>query len=103
VRDIPWTAPNGLSDLAGGNQPPEAVGVSGEALDPLSKGHALLTGQSLQHPPPNQRTHRYPCAAARAVLLVAGDKAAGNWKRWYGPAVALAEHRYEQWIKEVGS
>jgi hypothetical protein len=39
--------------------------------------------------------------ATRAVLLVAGDKA-GDWKRWYGRAVALAEHRYEQWIKEVG-
>ncbi len=38
----------------------------------------------------------------RAVLLVAGDKA-GDWKRWYVRAVPLAEHRYEQWIKEVES
>jgi hypothetical protein len=40
--------------------------------------------------------------ATRAVLLVAGDKA-GDWKRWYVRAVTLAEYRYEQWIKEVGS
>lgn len=40
--------------------------------------------------------------ATRAVLLVAGDKA-GDWKRWYARAVPVAEHRYEQWIKEVGS
>lgn len=39
--------------------------------------------------------------AARAVLLVAGDKA-GDWKRWYLRAVDLAEIRYEQWIKEMG-
>ncbi|HEX5349699.1 MAG TPA: type II toxin-antitoxin system RelE/ParE family toxin [Pseudonocardiaceae bacterium] len=40
--------------------------------------------------------------ATRAVLLVAGDKA-GDWKRWYVRAVTLAEHRYEQWIKEARS
>jgi hypothetical protein len=40
--------------------------------------------------------------ATWTVLLVAGDKA-GDWKRWHVPAVALAEHRYEQWIKKVGS
>jgi hypothetical protein len=40
--------------------------------------------------------------ASEVRILVAGDKA-GDWKRWYVRAVALAEHRYEQWIKEAGS
>lgn len=40
--------------------------------------------------------------ATRAVLLVAGDKA-GDWKRWYVRAIELAELRYEQWIKEMGT
>jgi hypothetical protein len=33
-----------LGDLTGGSQPPEAVSISGEALDPVPQGHALLAG-----------------------------------------------------------
>jgi len=34
----------------------------------------------------------------RAVLLVAGDKA-GNWSGWYTKNVALADHRYDEWLR----
>jgi hypothetical protein len=33
----------------------------------------------------------------QAVLLVAGDKA-GNWTRWYGDAIKLAEDRYARFL-----
>jgi hypothetical protein len=34
-----------------------------------------------------------------AVLLVAGDKA-GKWETWYRQAIALAEQRYEDYLKQ---
>jgi hypothetical protein len=34
-----------------------------------------------------------------AILLVAGDKA-GQWNAWYREAIALAEFRYETYLKE---
>jgi hypothetical protein len=33
----------------------------------------------------------------QAVLLVAGDKA-GQWTRWYGDAIKLAEDRYQRYL-----
>ena len=33
----------------------------------------------------------------QAVLLVAGDKA-GQWTRWHGDAIKLAEDRYERYL-----
>lgn len=34
-----------------------------------------------------------------SILLVAGDKA-GQWNSWYDEAIALAEQRYETYLKE---
>jgi hypothetical protein len=34
-----------------------------------------------------------------AVLLAAGDKA-GKWEAWYRQAIALAEQRYEDYLKQ---
>jgi hypothetical protein len=34
-----------------------------------------------------------------SILLVAGDKA-GQWNSWYPEAIALAEQRYERYLKE---
>jgi len=36
-----------------------------------------------------------------AVLLVAGDKA-GQWDSWYRTAIAQAEERYEDYLKNEG-
>lgn len=34
----------------------------------------------------------------RAVLLVVGDKA-GNWKRWYGRNIPIADDHYDEWLR----
>jgi hypothetical protein len=47
MHGIVHACPQGLGDLAGGSQPPEAVSVGGEPVNPVPQGHALLTGQSL--------------------------------------------------------
>jgi len=33
-----------------------------------------------------------------AVLLLAGDNKAGNWKSWYDKNIPIAEQRYENWL-----
>ena len=34
-----------------------------------------------------------------SILLVAGDKS-GRWEQWYAESIALAEQRYEIYLKE---
>lgn len=36
----------------------------------------------------------------RAILLVAGDKA-GNWQKWYGTNIPLADERYAQHVDRL--
>lgn len=36
--------------------------------------------------------------ARRAILLLGGDKT-GNWTRWYGKNIPIAERRYDDWLK----
>ncbi len=33
-----------------------------------------------------------------AILLVAGDKR-GQWRTWYPAAIALADQRFDDWLK----
>lgn len=35
-----------------------------------------------------------------AILLVAGDKR-GQWRTWYPPAIALADQRFDEWLKHL--
>ncbi len=35
-----------------------------------------------------------------AVLLIAGDPKAGDWKRWYDKNIPLADRRYDTWLAE---
>jgi hypothetical protein len=34
----------------------------------------------------------------KAILLVAGDKA-GDWQRWYDRNIAVADGRYDRWLR----
>ncbi|MHB1166839.1 MAG: type II toxin-antitoxin system RelE/ParE family toxin [Candidatus Nanopelagicales bacterium] len=36
----------------------------------------------------------------RAILLVAGDKA-GNWQKWYGKSIPLADERYARHVDRL--
>ncbi|MEO6117188.1 MAG: type II toxin-antitoxin system RelE/ParE family toxin [Pseudolysinimonas sp.] len=36
----------------------------------------------------------------QAILLIAGDKA-GNWKKWYGDNIPLADERFDDHLKTL--
>lgn len=38
----------------------------------------------------------------QAILLVAGDKAGKNQKRFYRELIEIADRRYAQWVKDRG-
>lgn len=74
------------------------------SLDPEYRRFIPVFGRHLKEIRPLGTDVRILCTfnpERTLVLLFAGDKA-GDWTRWYGPAIAEAARLYAGYLKEMG-
>jgi hypothetical protein len=92
-------------DRAGAIQVGQAIGMLLEAGPELGRPladrvrHSRLSNLKELRPGSEIRILYIFDPRRNAVLLVAGDKA-GKWEAWYRQAIALAEQRYEDYLKQ---